>query len=110
MSRERNNAIIRDLTSDVTREVDVSRLRKFLIGKGVDPRAIAAADLGEVEVGQVLEHRGGAKKRSELEFLVKWTDEEETWEPWENVKRLEKIDEYIRAHPEAKLNSLLPKK
>ena len=107
MSRERNNAIIRDLTSDATREVDVSRLRQFLIGKGVDPKAIAAADLGEVEFGQVMDHRGGARKRSELKFLVKWSDQEETWEPWENVKKLEKNDEYTRAHPEAKLNSLL---
>ena len=109
MSRQKNTVILRDLTSDVRREVDVSRLRPFVVAPGVDVKALAAADLGEAEVAQVLEHRGGARKRAELEFLVSWTDGDQTWEPWEGVKKLQQVDEYIRAHPEAKLNSLLPK-
>jgi hypothetical protein len=109
MVRRGNTAILRDLTSDATREVDVSRLRPFIVAPGVKPKDIAAADLGEAEVSEVLAHRGGAKKRSELEFQVLWSDGEQTLEAWDTVKRLEHVDVYISAHPEAKLNSLLSK-
>jgi hypothetical protein len=109
MSRVRNNVIIRDLTNDVRQEYDVSRLRVFLVAANVDPKAVATADLGEAEVDSILDHRGSARQRASLEFLVRWSDGEETWEMWEQVKKLAEIDQYIRAHPEAKLKSLLPK-
>lgn len=109
MSRTQNTVILRDLTNDARREADVSRLRQFLVEPGADVKEIAAADLGEAEVKSILEHRGTARQRAALEFLVAWTDGDETWEPWANVKKLAPLDEYIRAHPEAKLNSLLPK-
>ena len=73
------------------------------------PKAVATADLGEAEVDQILDHRGSAKHRATLEFRVLWRDGEETWEAWEQVKKLAEIDHYIRAHPEAKLKSLLQK-
>jgi hypothetical protein len=110
MSRDRNNVIIRDLTSDARREVDANRLRVFYVGKNVDPKGVATADLGEASVEIVLEHRGSPTNRASMEFLVRWTDSDETWEPWEQVKKLAAIDQYIRAHPEARLKSLLPKK
>jgi hypothetical protein len=110
MSRHNNTVIVRDLTNDARHEYDVSRLRHFVVSPGLDVEALAAADMGEVSVAGVLEHRGNVRKRAELEFLVQWSDGEETWEPWENVKKLAEVDEYIRAHPAAKLNSLLPRK
>ena len=110
MSRDRNNVIIRDLTSDARREVDANRLRVFHVGKNVDPKGVATADLGEASVEIVLEHRGSPTNRASMEFLVRWTDSDETWEPWEQVKKLAAIDQYIRAHPEARLKSLLAKK
>lgn len=113
MSRERNNVIVRDLTSDNRHEFDVSRLRVFLVSPTCDPKVLAAADLGELEVSEVLDHRGSVRQRAELQFLLRWSDGEETWEPWEQVKKLSLIDQYILAHPDAKLNSLLhakPKK
>ena len=69
----------------------------------------AAADLGESEVKEILQHRGTAKKRVEMEFEVLWSDGDTSWESWDSVKKLEPLDAYIRAHPEAKLSSLLPK-
>jgi len=109
MSKQGNTLVLRDLTSDATREVDASRLRPFIVAPGTDPKQIAAADLGESEVKEILQHRGTAKKRLEMEFEVLWSDGDTSWEAWETVKKLEPLDAYIRAHPGAKLNSLLPK-
>jgi putative transposase len=110
VSKVGNNVVIRDLTNDARHEYDASRLKPFLVAPNVDPKAIAAADLGEVDVDVVLDHRGNARQRAQLEFLVRWTDGDETWELWEGVKKLAEVDEYIRAHPGAKLNPLLGKR
>jgi hypothetical protein len=109
VSRKKNAVTVQDLTNGATHEYDVSRLRPFLVAPGVEVKELAAADMGEVEVAEVLEHRGSAARRAELEFLVRWTDGDETWESWGHVKKLTAIDDYIRGHPEAKLKSLLQK-
>jgi hypothetical protein len=109
LSRKKNVVVVRDLTSDAQHEYDVSRLRPFLVAPGVKVKDVAAADMGEVEVSKVIDHRGDAKRRASLEFLIQWTDGDQTWEPWDQVKRLSEVDQYIRTHPEAKLKSLLQK-
>jgi hypothetical protein len=81
MSRVRNTAILRDLTSGTLDEYDVSRLRIFLVTPSSDIRQLAAADLGEAEVLEVIGHRGSAKKRTEMEFEVRWSDGDLFWEP-----------------------------
>jgi len=45
-----------------------------VIAFGVNPKQVAAADLGESEVKEIFQHRGTAKKRLEMEFEVLWPD------------------------------------
>ena len=106
----RNTVTIRDLTCEKTMDVDVSRLKPFLVSPVVDPKVLAAADMGELEVVRVVEHRGSTRNRKEMEFLVEWSDGETTWEIWEQVKKLTAVDEYIRSNPERGLKSLVPGK
>jgi hypothetical protein len=68
---------------------------------------VAGADLGEAQVDAVLAHRGNARKRGTLEFQVQWSDGDVTWQPWESVRKLAAIDEYIRAFPGKDLKPLL---
>ena len=55
----------------------------------------------------VIAHRGSARKRSTLEFQIQWTDGDITWEPWESVRKLAAVDEYIRMFPGPSLRGLL---
>ena len=88
----------------------MSRLKPFLVGPGVDPTKLAAADLGEAEVEAVLAHRGDARKnRKALEFMIQWKDGDVTWQKWGDVKKLAKVDDYIRNHPSRELAVLLVK-
>ena len=102
MKREGNNLSLRDLTSGPDKEVDVSCVKRFLTDDLGDPKALAAADLGESEVVRIIEHRGSIRKRSEMEFRVEWTDGDITWEPWERVRRLGAIDDYAKSQPRLK--------
>ena len=49
------------------------------------------------------------RKRTNMEFQVRWEDGDITWEPWDNVRKLRLLDDYIVNHPEARLNSLIVK-
>lgn len=105
--RVANNAVLEDLTGGPSKTVDVSRLKIFIVAPGVDVQAVAAADLGEAQVDLVLAHKGTAKKRSALEFQIQWSDGDITWEPWERVKKLAVVDEYIKAFKGRDLKGLL---
>ena len=110
VSRQANNVVLEDLTGGRTKTVDVSRLKPFLVGPGVDPTKLAAADLGEVEVEAVMAHRDDARKnRKALEFMIQWKDGDVTWQKWGNVERLAAVDENIRAYPGKELKVLLGK-
>lgn len=107
VSRHANNVTIEDITGGMSKTVDMSRLKPFLLAPGVDPVAVAAADMGEVQVTRVIAHKGSARNRSTLEFEVEWSDGDITWEPWEHVKKLEAVDVYIREYSGVGLKSLL---
>jgi hypothetical protein len=101
VSRVVNVFTIRDLTDDSLKEVDVTRLKPFFV---VDPDAppieVAAANLfGEVQVESIKDHRGAPAYRKEMQFLVRWSDNTESWEPWENVKKLSALELYISKNP-----------
>ena len=93
-------------------ERDVSFLIPFCHPEGLQEQdlvAIAAQDLGETAVLAILSHRGDPKKRTTLEFQVQWSDLDVSWEPWETVKKLALLDEYIRSTSDTALRKLLPK-
>ena len=100
---EGNDIALRDLTGGPDKLVDVSRVKLFHRDGITDPKALAAADAGETEVVEILAHRGSPRKRSEMEFQVKWSDGDVTWEPWERVRRLEAIDAYAKSRPRLKV-------
>jgi hypothetical protein len=61
------------------------------------------------EVDEIIAHRGSAKKRSAMTFRVRWTgftEDDDTWEPWKNLRKNLKLHAYLR---KSKLTALLPK-
>ena len=87
----------------------MSRVKPFIVSSGVDPQAVAAADMGESLAISVLAHKGSPRQRSSLSFQIEWSDGDVTWEPWDSVKKLAIIDEYIRSPAGTALKALLGK-
>ena len=64
---------------------------------------LAAADKDEFVVEMIVDHRGSIKKRSKMEFRVRWQgydETEDTWLLWKEVKDLVALDIYIQNYAE----------
>jgi len=77
-----------------------------------DLNRLAALDKEEYEVEASLKHRPTGPKRnpgvkpSDYWFKIKWAgfpDEENSWEPYSELKDLLPLNEYLAQYPELKL-------
>ena len=84
--------------------VHVSRLRRFNYDPSrTDPAEIILADRNEFLVERILDHKpkGTPIRSSRLSFLVQWLGfgpDDNTWEPWENVRGNIICHQYCRSH------------
>jgi hypothetical protein len=75
-----------------------------------DPKDIAMYDDNEFVVESILNHRGDRNRRTQMEFLVRWsgfTVEYDTWEPYGNLRDTDQLIEYLQAN---RMRSLIPAK
>ena len=49
----------------------------------------------EYFVEDILEHRG-KHQRTQIEFLVKWFSDKNTWEPYSSLRDVVKLHDYLR--------------
>ena len=105
---------IRDLQSDKLSRVHVKRLRAFHYDETrVDPVAVSAADRSEFLVESVLDHlpkERPTRRRTELEFRIHWAGygpEDDSWEPWSELRANDIVHAYCRAHGMASIISPL---
>jgi len=100
---EGHRYVCEDLRTKLPREYNIERLKKYVHDPARDDLSVAAVDLEEFVVDSIVAHRGSPKKKSKMEFLVRWQGygpEADTWEPYKNVKELAALDEYARDHPQ----------
>jgi hypothetical protein len=59
-------------------------------------------------VESILNHRGDRNRRTQMEFLVRWSGysvEYDTWEPCGNLRDTDQLIEYLQAN---RMKSLIP--
>ena len=87
---------VRNLVTNKLEDFHVTNLSPFeydpLI---VDPRKVANADQDMVDIIEITKHTGSPNRRANMTFYVKWSDGDETWEPWSNVRRTEACHKYL---------------
>jgi len=88
----------------ITQKVEVhhiSRLKQFYFNPNlIDPVVIANTDVLEYTIDHVVRHNGEFKKMNDMEFLIRWSGYDETydsWEPWSKIKDMSPTHEYLRS-------------
>ena len=101
---------LRDLVTQKEEVVDVTRLLPFVYDhQRTDPFDVAAKEQREYLVEEILDHRGNLKLKSTLEFLVRFTGYDDTfneWLPWETLYNVEALHDYLY---EKELFELVPR-
>jgi hypothetical protein len=95
-----------DITGSRELQRDISMIIPFRFPSSMqqsDLLAVAAGDLGESVVSEIVAHRGDVKKKSTLEFQVRWEDGDLTWESYDKVKQLQELDQYVDRCKDVKL-------
>ena len=99
-----------NLLTGKAHNVHVSRLREFLYDPAITtPLEAAKRDDHQHTVEKILKHRGVYTKKTEMQFLVRWTGcgpKEDTWEPWKELRTVEALHTYLRS---IGLHRLIPK-
>ena len=99
-----------DLVTKKEKLVHVTRLKEFIFNPHItDPKDIARRDYLEYFVESIVDHRGSTSRKSELHFYVKWlnySEEHNTWEPWANLRLVDKLHDYLRAN---NMDRLIPR-
>ncbi len=96
---KKNTYTLQNLVTLKTRDVHVTQLKPFRYdATEINPVDIARKEAQEFQVESILQHRGGPRRTTTLEFYVKWAGYDESydsWEPWENVKDNEVLNNYL---------------
>jgi hypothetical protein len=99
--------ILHNLVTNEEETIHVSRLKPFEYDPmHTDPVAVARADANEYVIGAVLAHSGDPKRKSSLDFLIRWEgydESEDLWLPWKTVRLNTKVHDYLRTNGMSKL-------
>ena len=98
---------VQNLTTGSIDTVHQKRLKPFLYDATVtDPATIARRDQIEFVVEEVVQHIGSPKRKSEMDFLVKWLNYEATensWVPWRELRNNTELHKYLNENGMQKL-------
>ena len=75
-----------------------------LYGTPASGQKIALLDHEEFLVDEILRHKGVWTKISDMTFLVRWANYDsshDSWEPWSNLRRVNKMHYYLRLQGQA---------
>lgn len=105
---------VRNLVSGKLEDYHISSLKPFIVDPhNTNPEAIAQKDHRTWITEAVLDHKPKSKisdiRKDTLRFLIKWEgypSDQNTWEPWKNVKHNILVHDYLRNH---RMSSLIPK-
>ena len=61
----------------------------------VDPGKVANADQDMAGNIEITKHTGSSNRRANMTFYVKCSNRDETWKPWNNVRRTEAFHKYL---------------
>jgi hypothetical protein len=102
---EHRNYQLRDIATGSVYTVHLERLMPYKTYPYRTNLEVTATDRDEYVVEKILAHTGSPKTRKEMKFLIRWlgfSADDDSWLSWNDVRLLERLDDYIKDHPELK--------
>ena len=96
----RNDVKCKHVTSNIQYTFHSSRVYPFF-GSIQDAKRAAIVDDDEYTVEAILQHQGNTQRKTSMRFLVKWlgySDDDNTWEPYQNLKDNSILHQYLDDH------------
>jgi hypothetical protein len=98
-----------NLVDNKTEEVHITRLHPFDYDPAhTEPTDIAKRDNQMEDVDHIVKHWGNPKKKSNMQFLVRWAssnENEDQWLPWKDLRGNIALHKYLH---ERGLDKLIP--
>ena len=88
-----------DIITKKHKHLHISNLKQF-------PADVARRDYMEFFIDSILQHQGNSRRKTQMRFLVKWTDFDDshnTWESWKNFRLTDALHTYLRLHGMSKI-------
>ena len=96
-----------DITTKKHKHPHISNLKQFVFNpKHTDPADVACRDYMEFFIESILQHQGNSRRKTQMRFIVKWTDFDDshnTWESWKNLRLTDAPHTYLRLHGMSKI-------
>ena len=110
ISRNGDHYTLSNLYMDKLEVIHISLIHPYIIDpNAVNPQEVATKDiLTMFIVENIIEHNGYHRRRTEMEFLVKFLGYDQShnlWLPYNEVRNHPKLHEYLNVH---KMKSLIP--
>ena len=87
--------------------VHISNLKQKVFNpKNTDPADVARRDYMEFFIEFIIQHQGNSRRKTQMRFLVKWTDfdnSHNTWESWKNLRLTHALHTYLRLNGMSKI-------
>ena len=100
IKQEKNDITVRHCITDVVSVLHVEQIKRFY-GTLEEAKAMAMIDKEQFEIDIFLGYKGDPMKRSSLEFLVRFKDNEEVWLTFcPDVTATIQFEDFCRAHSE----------
>lgn len=102
---------IENLVTGKPFDCHITSLRPFIFDPlRVNPKEVAVQNNQEFYIEKILAHRGNPKKRTTMEFQVRWlgySSDHDSWEPYSNLRDTDQLIDYLKTH---RLKSLIQHK
>jgi hypothetical protein len=115
ISSEGDTYVIRSLVTKKDERIHVKELRQFIHnGDDLELYRTALRDHQDhFEIEAILSHRGDARYRTKMEFLVRWKgygESEDLWLPYSEIRDSGALHHYLLAQPTRIMQRLVPAK
>jgi len=109
LDSEESKYKIKNLATNVIKEVHISRLRPYMVdNRMLQPDIVANKDYQYSNIEKIIKHKGNPKRKTGMSFLVKWSgfdSSNNTWEKYNTLKSNEELHKYLIIK---KLKDLIP--